>query len=142
VLSVTKIFRFEAAHALFDYQGPCSRIHGHSYELHVQVGSVEESGRYLSGTGILYDFKALKNLVQEAVIRHLDHKLIVSEKFLSKTKPQLQPDSVFVFRAEPSAENLLLFMRLEIQKVLPIQIKLLSLRLWETGDSYAEWLAD
>jgi 6-pyruvoyltetrahydropterin/6-carboxytetrahydropterin synthase len=36
-IRVTKLFRFEMAHALNGYDGPCKNIHGHSYELQVTV---------------------------------------------------------------------------------------------------------
>ena len=36
-LSITKIFRYEAAHALMGYDGLCANIHGHSYRLEVTV---------------------------------------------------------------------------------------------------------
>lgn len=37
IIRVTKEFRFEMAHALFGYDGPCKDIHGHSYKLSVTV---------------------------------------------------------------------------------------------------------
>ena len=42
MISVTKIFNFEMAHALHNYGGPCANIHGHSYILHVTVKSEKE----------------------------------------------------------------------------------------------------
>ena len=40
MLLLTKIFDFETAHAIDGYNGMCKNIHGHSYELHVTVGSL------------------------------------------------------------------------------------------------------
>jgi 6-pyruvoyltetrahydropterin/6-carboxytetrahydropterin synthase len=42
--------------------------------------------------------------------------------------------------AEPSAENLLLFIRNSIRPYLPEGVTLSSLRLYETADSFAEWV--
>ena len=36
-IRVTKEFDFEIAHALWNYDGPCANIHGHSYRLFVTV---------------------------------------------------------------------------------------------------------
>jgi 6-pyruvoyl tetrahydropterin synthase/QueD family protein len=36
-LKISKRFRFEAAHRLPRYEGPCYHLHGHSYELHVTL---------------------------------------------------------------------------------------------------------
>ena len=32
-IRITKVFSFEMAHALINYDGPCKNIHGHSYKL-------------------------------------------------------------------------------------------------------------
>lgn len=37
VIRLTKEFKFEMAHALPGYDGPCRHIHGHSYELYVTI---------------------------------------------------------------------------------------------------------
>ena len=37
MIHLTKIFRFEAAHALMGYDGRCRNIHGHSYEMRVTI---------------------------------------------------------------------------------------------------------
>lgn len=140
MISVTKIFRFEAAHAIHGYPGACANIHGHSYELHVSVSTREKKDNFIPGTGIVMDFKELKTLVQECVINKLDHQLILSKNFLA-TNDVGNTNALFVFEDEPTAENLLVFIRNEISKSLPIPIKLTSLKLWETRDAYAEWSA-
>ena len=38
-IRLTKQFGFEAAHALYNYNGKCCRLHGHSYKLFVTVSS-------------------------------------------------------------------------------------------------------
>lgn len=141
MLSITKIFRFEAAHAIYRYTGDCARIHGHSYELHVTISAKNPVDNFISGTGIMMDFKELKTLVQNSVIKTLDHKLILSKAYLSETKVQFSADELVEFDAEPTAENLLLFLRKQISIVLPESVHLHSLKIWETRDSYAEWLS-
>ena len=141
MISITKIFRFEAAHAIYRYPGDCARIHGHSYELHVTVGAKCPVDNFIGGMGIIIDFKELKTLVQSSVIKILDHKLILSKAYLSETKVQFSPNELVVFDAEPTAENLLLFLSKQISFVLPESVRLHSLRIWETRDSCAEWLA-
>jgi 6-pyruvoyltetrahydropterin/6-carboxytetrahydropterin synthase len=142
MISITKIFRFETAHAIFGYEGPCAHIHGHSYELHVRVGAEQNENGYISGTGIIIDFKELKSIVQTSVIKKLDHKLVLSKEYLANTSNRFLNQEVVVFEAEPTAENLLIFIRNEIQNLFPTNIKLQKLTLWETRDSYAEWIAN
>jgi 6-pyruvoyltetrahydropterin/6-carboxytetrahydropterin synthase len=141
MITITKIFRFETAHAIYGYQGPCAHIHGHSYELHVRVAAEENEAGYIGGTGIIIDFKDLKALVQTAVIKKLDHKLVLSKEYLAATTNSFANQEVVIFDAEPTAENLLIYIRKEIQNLFPQNIRLRSLTLWETRDSYAEWFA-
>lgn len=139
MISLTKIFRFETAHAIYGYDGPCAHIHGHSYELHVSVSAQQPVEGYLNGQGILIDFKELKTIVHENVVRKLDHKLVLSKEYLSNTTNQFSPEGLFIFDAEPTAENLLIYVRNQLLPVIPSHIKLSALRLWETRDSFAEW---
>ncbi len=141
MISITKIFRFEAAHAIHHYPGSCAHIHGHSYELHVTVQAKEPTENFIQGLGIIIDFKDLKTLVQACAIKLLDHKLILSEAYLAATKKDFSGEELVVFEVEPTAENMLLFIRDQIQSKLPEPIRLNSLKLWETRDSYAEWSA-
>jgi len=141
MISITKIFRFEAAHAIHQYLGNCSNIHGHSYELHVTVQGKQTSDGFIDGLGIIIDFKDLKALVQESAIKKLDHKLVLSKAYLAEEKKDFSTDELVVFEVEPTAENLLIFLRNQIRTILPESVQLTSLKLWETRDSYAEWSA-
>jgi len=140
MITLTKIFRFESAHAIHGYPGACSNIHGHSYELHVSVADKQGGENFIDGMGIVMDFKELKTIVQESVICKLDHTLILSQATL-KSMPGIPQDKMIRFEYEPTAENLLIFIRNEITKSLPEHVQLTALRLWETRDSYAEWSA-
>ncbi|RPE08013.1 6-carboxytetrahydropterin synthase [Chitinophaga lutea] len=140
MLQVTKIFRFETAHALHGYNGPCRLIHGHSYQLHVTVRAQGTNTGYLPAPGILLDFKDLKQLVNEAVVKQLDHRLVLSEAYLRANPDTAMEDNLLVMEAEPSAENLLIFARNAIGDKLPEGVELARLRLYETVDSYAEWV--
>jgi 6-pyruvoyltetrahydropterin/6-carboxytetrahydropterin synthase len=139
MLSVTKVFRFEAAHVIFGYPGKCSRIHGHSYELHVTVGLKDSPGSYLPGTGMIIDFADLKKIVNEKVIRKLDHRFMVSRAYLSAHSGRFADDELVVMEVEPTAENLVQWFSEQISAVLPDHTRLLHLRLYETKDSYAAW---
>ncbi|MFZ6009202.1 MAG: 6-pyruvoyl trahydropterin synthase family protein [Bacteroidota bacterium] len=138
MITLTKIFRFEAAHAIHGYTGACANIHGHSYELHVCVSGTHQDHRFIEGSGMVIDFKDLKKVVAGSVINKLDHKLILSKRYQTVNNMP-HSDSLLTFPGEPTAENLLIFIREEINRSLPVGIKLHSLKLYETHDSYAEW---
>ena len=110
-LTVSKTFRFEAAHSLPNYEGDCANLHGHSYVLEVCVkGEVDKNG-------FVMDFKTLKTIVQEKVIDLLDH------TFLNN-----------IFKV-PTAENMVVWIVRKLQQDLLIH----RVKLWETADSYCEW---
>lgn len=61
---------FSAAHRLCDYEGACSRMHGHNYRVEVSVVG-EEPGH----NGMLLDFGDLK-AVCDRVIEDMDHRCL------------------------------------------------------------------
>ncbi len=140
MLQVTKIFHFEMAHALAGYEGACKNIHGHSYELHVTVLKSWDDQQYLPSPGFVIDFKEIKKLVNEYVIKELDHKLLLSKAYLGKQSHLCTLENLVIWEAEPTAENILIFIRRVLEKHLSASIQLAGLKLFETKDSYAEWL--
>ena len=142
MISVTKIFNFEMAHALYNYEGPCSNIHGHSYVLHVTVKSAKGRQNEFVPPGFIMDFKELKEIVNSKVISLLDHKLVLSYDYMNSLESHTSFRNLLLFRTEPTAENLLLFISKKLIASLPAQISLHSLKLFETGNSYAEWFND
>ena len=58
---------FDAAHTLRGYDGECSRLHGHTWDVDVTV-----AGDRLDAVGIVYDFKRLKAELH-AVLGDYDH---------------------------------------------------------------------
>ena len=58
---------FSAAHRLTGYEGTCANLHGHNWEVEVAV-----RGEKLDETGMLVDFRKLKDAVRETT-SELDH---------------------------------------------------------------------
>lgn len=140
MLRLTKIFQFEMAHALHGYEGACRNIHGHTYELHVSVTSISCDNEYIPAKGIIIDFKELKRIVSSNIIDIFDHRLILSKEFIQQKEHNLSLENIFIFDTEPTAENLLIFIRHSLEKALPEDIQLAAVKLYETKDSYAEWI--
>jgi len=64
-IRLTKEFKWEMAHALLGYDGPCRNIHGHSYELVVTVIGVPSMRIDDPKLGMVMDFKDLKGIVRD-----------------------------------------------------------------------------
>ena len=130
-LRITKLFAFEMAHALTDYEGRCSNIHGHSYKLAVTVSGEAAA----SPLGMVIDFSCLKAIVQEHVVEPFDHALVLSTR---SPYPHDLPTKTVMLPFEPTTENLLQHFAALLSPHLPEGIALCSLRLQETENSYAE----
>ena len=63
-IRVTKSFTFEMAHALWNYDGPCRNIHGHSYELLVTISGHPITDENSPKLGMVMDFGDLKKIVR------------------------------------------------------------------------------
>lgn len=145
MIRLTKIFHFEMAHAIHGYTGDCKNIHGHSYKLHVTVASANNYTQYIPAPGFVIDFKELKKLVKAAVIEKLNHKMILSSNFLSDNPSFASQENLVIWEEEPTTENLLLYILYMMQilfKKFPNEVNLVQLKLYETNDSYAEWIND
>jgi 6-pyruvoyltetrahydropterin/6-carboxytetrahydropterin synthase len=140
MLQVTKIFRFEMAHAIYGYNGKCRNIHGHSYELHVTVGSSVAADGFIKAPGFIIDFKDLKQLVQRLVIDELDHRLVLSQDWISAHEHLSPAENRLIWPYEPTAENILIFIKSQLHQNLPGGVVLMRLKLFETADSFAEWI--
>jgi len=142
MIFVTKIITFEMAHAIDGYHGPCNSIHGHSYELHVTVYCRHNENAYIPAPGFVIDFKELKSIMEQMVKEIFDHKIILSKAYLEKNKQLSGQPNLIVWSAEPTAENILLFISKLLREKLPQPILLRCMKLYETKNSYAEWASE
>ena len=78
-IRVTKEFNFEMAHALFNYDGPCKNIHGHSYKLAITVKGKPISDTSNIKQGMVIDFSVIKEIVNKVIIEKYDHALVLNK---------------------------------------------------------------
>jgi len=144
LIRITKHFNFEAAHALYGYDGKCKNIHGHSYQLYVTVIGEPLSDKKHVKHGMVMDFGDLKTLVNKEIIHVFDHATVLNNlsphKNLADTLSNLAHKVVLV-NYQPTSENMLIDFAEKLKKVLPENVELHSLKLYETANSFAEWFA-
>ena len=143
-IRITKQFDFETGHALYGYDGKCRNVHGHSYKLSVTViGTPIEDNNNVK-FGMVIDFKDLKNIVKDEIVDVFDHATV-----FNKNTPHVElahelatrGHSVILVDYQPTSEMMLVDFAAKINAKIPSSVKLHSLRLQETGSSYAEWFA-
>lgn len=144
IIRVTKEFSFEMAHALWNYDGPCRNVHGHSYRLFVTLYGKPLMEPDNPKNGMVIDFSDLKKIVRKEIVDVFDHSVVVSRHFDKEKKEMfavLFGNTVLV-DYQPTCENLVSDFAGRIGRLLPSGIKLHSLKLYETATSYAEWHAE
>jgi 6-pyruvoyltetrahydropterin/6-carboxytetrahydropterin synthase len=121
MISITKIFHFEAAHFLPSHKGKCKNLHGHSYKVEVEVaGKPHKEGEE---KGMVMDFGRLKKIVTEEIIDKLDHTILNESIQINNDFPT-------------TAENLCSYIA---EILMSIGIDVVHVRVWETQDSHADW---
>ena len=119
MISITKLFEFEAAHFLPHHEGLCKHMHGHSYKLEVEVTCPTLTN------GMICDFAELKERVK-GIVESYDHK-VLNDYF-----------------PNPTAELMLETIANDLNVIFDYHtnLNLVRVRLWETSKSYAEWKRD
>ena len=142
-IRITKEFTFEMAHALWNYDGACKNIHGHSYKLFVTILGSPIKEKDNTKFGMIMDFKDLKSIVNKNVAEILDHSLVVYKEAEGEGLESVKKmyEKVFVLEFQPTCENLIIYIANIIIPELPHGLTLHSLKLYETATSYAEWYA-
>ena len=143
VIRVTKEFSFEMAHVLWNYDGPCRNVHGHSYRLFVTISGRPAEDPDNPKNGMVIDFTDLKRIVKKEIVTVFDHSVVVSNKF-EKEKTELFNKlfgNTVLVDYQPTCENLVADFSGRISSQLPHGTKLHSLKLYETATSFAEWYA-
>ena len=117
--------RFAAAHSLKEYDGPCARLHGHTWHVEVAV-----RGRQLDRRGMLVDFKEIKAGVKK-IIEELDH------QNLNDLEPFKDGGA-----ENPTAENLARYIYLRLGEMVKpeLGLQLALVRVWESPDASAAYL--
>jgi 6-pyruvoyltetrahydropterin/6-carboxytetrahydropterin synthase len=95
--------------------------HGHNYIVEVTL-----EGEPDPVTGMVFDLRQLKEILNEAVIQDLDH------RFLNKEVPPFD-------RIVPTAENVALEIWKRLERRIPTPATLRNVRLYETEDLWVDY---
>ena len=114
---------FAAGHALRGYRGKCENPHGHNYKVRITL-----AGEELDSIGLLYDFKDLKQAMNQ-IIDRLDHQML---------------NDIEPFRElNPSAENMARYFYQEamshLQQATGGRVQVKQVKIWETDTTTATY---
>ena len=106
---------FSSANQLKGYKGKCEELHGHNWKVGVEV-----EGEKLDSTGLLIDFKEIKQLLH-SIVERLDH------KFLNEIMKETNPSSELIAK----------YIYSDLKDRFPAGICLLSVAIWESEKACA-----
>lgn len=145
MIRITKIFTFETAHVLYNYDGKCKNMHGHSYKLFVTVKGTPINDINNVKNGMVVDFGDIKKIVKEEIVDVWDHAVLLNaltpHKELGEDLAR-KGHKVIECNYQPTCENMLYEIAEKIKNKLPSHVQLAYLKLHETENSYGEWLAE
>ena len=114
---------FSSGHYLRNYRGKCENPHGHNYKVRVTL-----AGATLDETGLLLDFKLLKQ-VMHPVIDRIDHQM------LNELAPFIQ--------LNPSAENIAKYFydetNVQLADMTQGRVRVKDCTIWETDTTTATY---
>lgn len=115
LVEVTKEVNADYAHRLVEYDGKCSKIHGHHGRILITLeGPIDEK------EGMVCDFSIIKKILNEEIVEVLDHNL------LNEVIPEL--------KKKPTAELTICWIWKTLKPLIP---KLKRVTFYETPTSYA-----
>lgn len=116
---LSSVKMISAAHILRDYKGPCARLHGHNWNVKIDVRSEE-----LNKVGLCIDFKELDDILWK-VIGPFDHNNF--------------NDFAPFDKINPTAENISKYFYNEVKKLIPEKVHLEKISIWETDTYLVEY---
>ncbi|QNP30976.1 6-pyruvoyl trahydropterin synthase family protein [Cylindrospermopsis curvispora] len=120
-------FTFDSAHYIKDYNGPCGRMHGHTYRVKIEVTSSQlHSSEYCPHSVMVADFKSLRWAKKDVTQGGLDHCVL---------------NDVLPPEYETTAEMIAKYIYDETKRRLPTGVKL-KVAVSETPNSWAEYEDD
>jgi 6-pyruvoyltetrahydropterin/6-carboxytetrahydropterin synthase len=123
MFEVTVEAEFSSGHYLRNYRGKCENPHGHNYKVLVTLAGAE-----LDESGLLLDFKLLKQVMRPIVTR-LDHQMI----------NDIEPFTT----VNPSAENLARYFYQQtseqLREMAGERVRVKDCTIFETDTSFARY---
>lgn len=114
---IFKEVEFSAAHFIPGHPGDCKNLHGHTYKVRVYI-----KRKKLNELNMVMDFSELALIIQK-VLGKFDHKLLNELREFKKLTP--------------TAENIAYVIFKKIKKLLPKEVKISKIEVYESDSSCA-----
>ncbi len=140
---ITKRIEWDMGHRIPNHKSVCRNLHGHRYVVEVSLQGEIQNSTGKSDEGMVMDFGDIKRLLMECVHEPCDHSFMYakSDSVMVEFFRQNPNFKCIAVEFVPTAENIAqwIFDQLTPQfaKAYGKQLRLLSVRVWETPSSSA-----
>lgn len=125
-------FSFDSAHVITNYDGPCGRLHGHTYRVRLELVSERlRPSQYVKKAIMVTDFKTLKWAKKDVTEGGLDHTVLNDIEGLDDTTAE-------VIAAYIHAQTMQRVRKYLAEDDLGEDLKL-KVTVWETPESFCEY---
>lgn len=144
MITISRTFEWDMGHRVTNHDSLCKNPHGHRYKMIIQVTGPLNDKQGSPYQGMVFDFGLLKELIISGTVGKLDHCFMywqedtVMRSFAVANKDLKMHAVPFI----PTVECIAQYLADEIVKLFKDKasdIALVSLRLFETPNSQAEW---
>lgn len=126
---------------LTGHEGECKNLHGHTYKLHVTIKRIDTT---VDENSMVVDFAYIYGVVKEVVMSKFDHATLLN--LTSEIEKEIYNLLISnnmrtcVFNQPTTVENMSRAIYKLIENVLDSTgLKVVSIKLWETPTSFAEY---
>lgn len=133
-ITATRIIEWDAGHRLLRHESKCAHVHGHRYRAEVTVEAKE-----LDVVGRVVDFGVIKELVGGWVDQNWDHAFVVGNEDVEMKRFLVENHQKhYTLFTEPTAENMALVLLDLATLLLPQELTVTRVRIWETPNCYVD----
>lgn len=143
MIQITKSIEWDMGHRISKHQGKCRTPHGHRYRLELTISGPVEKDRESKTDGMILDFQKLKDALAKQILSPLDHAFMArdDDQLIKNLKNSTEEDlKIILVPFTPTAENIVKWCYEQLKDSFQGNPKLSRLRLYETPNSFADWL--
>lgn len=144
-MKIFKLVEWDMGHRVTNHNSKCKNLHGHRYKAEICVEGNIINIENISDEGMVIDFGDIKQITTKYICDILDHGFIIWNKdtilvkFFKKNPDQKHIIVPFVPTAENISEWIFTRLNKHIKDKYGTNLKLNSIKLWETPTSIAEY---
>ena len=142
-MKVVKIIQWDMGHRVLNHKSVCKGLHGHRYKAEICLEGKLINSPGTSEEGMVIDFSDIKLTAHKYIQDELDHAFMVWESdnelldFFKKSKGHKTVIVPFTPTAENVAKYIFEILNDKFIDIFKTDLKLHSIKLWETPTSYA-----